>query len=42
MGKCYKAQNGGVNNEKSIACFDKVIELAPDSEHAGWAKGQKR
>ena len=42
MGKCYKAQNGGVNNEKSIACFDKVIELAPDSEHAGWAKGQKK
>ena len=42
MGKCYKAQNGGVNNEKSIACFDKVIELAPDSEHAGWAKHQKK
>ena len=42
MGKCYKAQNGGKNNEKSIACFDKVIELAPDSEHATWAKGQKK
>jgi tetratricopeptide (TPR) repeat protein len=42
MGKCYKAQNGGVNNEKSVACFEKVIELAPDSEYAGWAKGQKR
>ena len=42
MGKCYKAKNGGVNNEKSIACFDKVIELDPDSEHAGWAKKQKK
>ena len=42
MGKCYKAKNGGKNNEKSIACFDKVIELAPDSEHAGWAKHQKK
>lgn len=42
MGKCYKAQNGGVNNEKSIACFDKVIELSPDSEYAGWAKHQKK
>ena len=42
MGKCYKAQNGGTNNEKSIACFDKVIELAPGSEHAGWATHQKK
>ena len=42
MGKCYKANNGGVYNEKSIACFDKVIELDPDSEHAGWAKKQKK
>lgn len=42
MGKCYKAQNGGVNNEKSVACFDKVIELAPDSEYAGWATHQKK
>lgn len=42
MGKCYKAQNSGVNNAKSTACFDKVIELAPDSEYAGWAKSQKR
>ena len=41
MGKCYKAQNGGANNEKSIACFDKVIELAPGSEYAGWATHQK-
>ena len=42
LGKCYKAQNGGVNNEKSIACFEKVIEMAPDSEYAGWAKSQKQ
>ena len=42
MGKCYKAQNGGVNNDQSRACFEKVIELAPGSEYAGWAESQKR
>lgn len=42
MGKCYKAQNGGVNNEKSIACFNKVIEISPNSEYAGWAEYQKK
>ena len=42
MGKCYKALNEGVNNDKSRACFDKVIELAPDSEYANWAKSQRK
>ena len=42
LGKCYKAQNNGENNEKSIACFDRVIEMAPGTEYARWAEGQKR
>lgn len=42
LGKCYKAQNGGSNNEKSVECFEKVIEMAPESEYAGWAKSQKK
>lgn len=41
FGKCYKAQNGGENNEKSIACFDKVIAMAPGTEYEGWAEYQK-
>lgn len=41
LGKCYKAQNGGENNEQSVACFEKVIQLAPDSEYADWAEYQK-
>ena len=39
LGKCYRAQNGNKNNDKSTACFNKVIELAPNSEWAEWAKG---
>lgn len=42
LGKCYKALNNGENNEKSIACFDKVIEMAPGTEYAGWAESQKK
>ncbi len=39
LGKCYRTYNGNKNNEKSIACFNKVIELAPNSEWAEWARG---
>ena len=42
LGKCYKAENGGKNNDKSIACFDKVIEMAPGTDYATWANGQKK
>ena len=42
LGKCYKAQNNGQNNEKSIECFNKVIEMAPGSDHAKWAESQKK
>ena len=39
LAKCYRAQNGNKNNDKSTACFKKVIELAPGSEWAEWAEG---
>lgn len=42
LGKCYKAQNNGQNNEKSIECFNKVIEMSPGSDHAKWAESQKK
>lgn len=42
LGKCYKAQNGGKNNEQSIQCFERVIEMAPGSEYAQWAESQKK
>ncbi len=42
LGKCYKAENNGQNNDKSIACFDKVIELAPGTDYASWAESQKK
>ena len=42
LGKCYKANNGGKNNEASKRCFEKVIELYPDTEYAGWAAYQKQ
>lgn len=42
LGKCYKAQNDGKNNEQSIKWFEKVIEAAPDSEYAQWAASQKK
>lgn len=42
LGKCYKAQNNGENNEKSIACFDRVIEMAPGTDYEKWAEGQKK
>ena len=39
LAKCYRAQNGNKNNDKSTACFKKVIEMAPGSDWAEWAQG---
>ncbi len=42
LGKCYKAHNGGKNNENSIRLFEKIIELYPDTDYAEWSAYQKR
>lgn len=41
LGKCYKANNGGKNNDDSRRCFDKVIELYPNTDYAEWSAYQK-
>lgn len=37
LGKALNQQNGGVNTEESIKYFNKVIEIAPNSEFAGYS-----
>jgi len=38
IAKCYKAKNNNVLEENSKLYFEKVIQIAPNSEFAGWAK----
>lgn len=38
LGKALNKQNNGVNTEESIKYFNKVIEIAPNSEYAGYAQ----
>ncbi len=40
IGKCYYEMNGQNPSEQSNAYFAKVIQLAPDSDYAGWAEGK--
>ena len=37
LARSYRLKNGDVNNEMSLKYFNKVIEMAPDSEYATWA-----
>lgn len=39
LGKALNQQNNGVNTEESLKYLNKVIEIAPDSEYAGYARG---
>lgn len=40
IGKCYYELNGQQIEEKSKAYFEKVIQLAPGSDYAGWAQSR--
>ena len=40
IGKCYYELNGQQIEENSKKYFEKVIEIAPNSEHAGWARSR--
>lgn len=40
IGKCYYELNGKQIEANSQAYFEKVIQLAPNSDYAGWAKSR--
>lgn len=40
IGKCYYEMNGQVPNENSTKYFNKVIELSPNSDYAGWSRSK--
>ncbi|MBP3338469.1 MAG: tetratricopeptide repeat protein [Lachnospiraceae bacterium] len=37
LGRSYLLKNNDVNNEDSKRCFNKVMEMEPDSDYAEWA-----